>query len=84
MLRGWSASARHEECDAITGERVTRITSRKVSSETWETSTIMPSRFISSTISSPNGVRPPCTGSGTSPVPDESAQFVWNECVSVM
>ena len=43
-----------------------------VSGETWLRSTSMPSRFISRTTSSPNGVRPWCAGASVA----ESAQSV--------
>ena len=61
MLRGMFESARQEECDAKTGAFETARTSAIVSSETCETSTSMPSRFISRTTSRPKSVRPPCT-----------------------
>ncbi len=54
-------SARQEECDAKTGAFETSSTSRIVSSETCETSTSIPSRFISSTTSRPRSVSPPWT-----------------------
>ena len=60
-LRGMFESARHEECDAKTGAFETSSTSAIVSSETCETSTSIPSRFISSTTSRPKSVRPSCT-----------------------
>ena len=59
-LRGLSVSARHDECDANGGALPTASTSRSVSGETCETSTAMPSRFISATTSLPNAVSPPC------------------------
>ncbi len=62
MLRGWSQTARAEECEKITGASVTRRASRMVSAETCERSTSMPRRFISRTTSSPKRVRPPATG----------------------
>ncbi len=41
----------------------------------------MPTRFISATTCSPNGVSPPLPGSDAIA---ESAQLVWLLCVSVM
>jgi hypothetical protein len=73
-----------EEWEAITGARVTRSAWKKVSSETWDTSTIMPRRFISTTTDSPKPVRPACSGGGDSFVPEESAQVVLKEWVRVM
>lgn len=70
MLRGWSCTAREEECEKITGAWLTRSAARMVSGEVCERSTSMPSRFISRTTSSPNRVRPPATGSSVA----ESAQ----------
>ncbi len=58
ILRGALVKARAEECDAITGAFVVAIVSQKVLSATWEISTIMPSRFISSTTCLPKSVRP--------------------------
>ena len=62
-LRGWSHTARAEECEKITGASVTSSASRMVSADTCERSTSMPSRFISRTTSRPNGESPPSTGS---------------------
>src|SRR2546425_4724067 len=59
-LRTWSHSARAEECENNTGARDTRMASTIVASETWARSTSIPTRFISRTTSSPNGVRPLC------------------------
>ena len=47
MLRGASHSARAPECDAMIGARVMMSVLKNVLSETCDTSTIMPSRFIS-------------------------------------
>ena len=58
MLRGMLVSARDDECVASTGFVVARIASQNVGSETCETSTITPRRFISFTTSAPKGVRP--------------------------
>jgi hypothetical protein len=80
MLRGALAIARAEECDAITGARLTSSASKNVLSATCEMSTIMLSRFISRTTSLPNVVSPSCAGLS----PEESAQAVFSECVSVM
>ena len=60
-LRGMFAIARQEEWEANTGAADTARTSARVLSETWERSTSMPSRFISSTTSRPKSVRPLCT-----------------------
>ena len=61
-LRGWSHSARAEECEKITGAWVVSRAARMVSADTWERSTSMPRRFISSTTSRPNADKPPTTG----------------------
>ena len=79
-LRGWPQSARVDEWEKMTGARVTRRTSSMVSSETWLRSASMPRRFISRITSSPNAVRPPCSGVSVA----ESAHGVFFECVSVM
>ena len=79
------ASARQEECEAIGGAWEVASTSRKVSSETWETSTIMPRRFISRTTWRPKSVRPPCRFTLESVMsPEESAQLLVFTWVSVM
>ena len=57
-LRGRLASARHEECDAKIGAREVSSASSIVSSETCETSTIIPRRFISRTTARPKSLRP--------------------------
>jgi len=54
----WSAIARADECDAITGAFDPLKTSKNVSSDTWETSTSIPMRCISRTTSPPNEVSP--------------------------
>ena len=64
----------------MTGAFVTLSAAFIVSAETCDRSTSMPSRFISRTTSSPNGVRPFAFGLS---VP-ESAQSSVSECVSVM
>ena len=79
-FRGWSASANADEWEKMTGARVTRRTCRMVSAETCEMSTIIPSRFISWTTSSPNGERPFYLGLSVA----ESAQSSVSEWVSVM
>ncbi len=90
MLRGMFESARQEECEAKTGALETARTSAIVSSETCETSTSMPSRFISRTTSRPKSVSPPWTtyifGSKSvrKKLPEESAQAFVLVCVSVM
>lgn len=48
-LRGWRQRAWAEECEKMTGARDTARASRIVCCDTWERSTSMPSRFISST-----------------------------------
>ena len=58
MLRGWSTRARIDECDAMTGFSVIAMTSQNTLSEAWETSTIMPRRFISATTSRPKSLSP--------------------------
>src|ERR1700758_3124839 len=58
MLRGAGEIARQDECDAKMGARLTSRAAQNVLSETCEMSTIMPRRFISATISLPNGERP--------------------------
>ena len=62
ILRGTSASARHEECEAITGADDVSSASKNVLSETCEMSTIIPSRFISRTTCLPKSVSPLCSG----------------------
>ena len=57
-LRGVSVSVRADECDAMIGTFVVSNTCQNVLSATCETSTIMPSLFISRTTSRPNSVRP--------------------------
>jgi hypothetical protein len=79
-LRGTSATARADECEKITGAWATRRASSMVSGETWLRSTSMPSQFISRTTSSPNFVRPPCSGLSAA----ASAHGVLLLCVSVM
>ena len=59
MIAGLSLTAGiYPEWLAITGAVLASITSRVVSSERCETSTIIPSRFISATTSRPNGLSP--------------------------
>lgn len=80
MLRGWSQTARAEECEKITGASETASASRIVVAATCERSTSMPTRFISRTTSRPKSVRPPWRGSSVA----ESAQSIVSLCVSVM
>ncbi len=80
MLRGAAASARAEECEAITGAFDMASAARIVESATWLTSTSIPIRFISATTRLPNGERPPATASSV----DESAQARLCVCVSVI
>ena len=79
-LRGWSQTARAEECEKITGASVTRSASRMVEGATWERSTSMPSRFISRTTSSPKALRPSWRGVSVA----ESAQSMVSLWVSVI
>src|SRR2546426_12421014 len=58
MLRGTAERALQEEWDAITGALLAASASSNVLSETWEISTIMPSRFIRWTTCRPKSVRP--------------------------
>src|SRR2546426_3438212 len=69
-LRGWCARARQDECDAITGRVLVANTSQNVASDTWETSTSIPSRFIRATTWRPNELSPPCRSGSV----DEPAQ----------
>lgn len=80
MLRGWSQTARAEECEKITGATDVASASRMVVAATWERSTSIPTRFISRTTSRPNSDRPPTRGESVA----ESAQSVLSLCVSVM
>ena len=78
-LRGWSQTARAEECEKITGASLVSRAARMVSAETCERSTSMPSRFISRTTSWPNAVSPPARGTSVA----ESAQGTLSLWVSV-
>ena len=80
MFRGLSTKARADEWEAMKGARVAFKASQNVSSEAWETSTIIPRRFISRTTSRPNSVSPPWRGSSL----EESAQPLVLLHVSVM
>ena len=53
-LRGWSWSARHEECDATNGCRATSVTCASPASERWLTSTIMRIRSIAAIAATPS------------------------------
>ena len=53
------ATARAEEWEKITGASVASSAARIVVAATWERSTIIPSRFISRTTSTPNADSPP-------------------------
>ncbi len=64
----------------MTGACETRRASAIVSGETCEMSTSMPSRFISLTTRSPNGVRPSCLGASVA-ASAQSSVALW---VSVM
>ena len=50
-LRGWSVTARAEECEKMTGDTATSSASCMVCGETCERSTSIPRRFISRTTS---------------------------------
>ncbi len=80
MLRGWSQTARDEECEKITGAVLVAIASRMTPSATWLRSTSMPTRFISRTTSWPKAERPPRRGRSVA----LSAQSMLSLCVSVM
>jgi hypothetical protein len=47
---------RHDEWDAMTGASDCSIASMAIGSVTWDTSIMMPRRFISATTSSPKGL----------------------------
>ena len=79
-LRGWSSSARADECEKITGAFDTASAAFIVDGATWLRSTSMPSRFISTTTALPNGLSPSCLGASVA----LSAQLVVSTCVSVM
>ncbi len=79
-FRGTSQRARADECEKMTGARVTRSASCIVAGATCDRSTSMPSRFISRTTSSPNAVSPSCSGCA----PAASAHGRLALCVSVM
>ena len=79
-FRGWSTSARDAEWENITGASATLSASLIVAGDTWERSTIIPSRFISRTTSSPKRVSPPCVGL-SSAASAQSSVTLW---VSVM
>jgi hypothetical protein len=78
-LRGWSVTARQDECVKTTGRALVARASRMVVAATWERSTSIPIRFISRTTSRPNSVSPPCAGSSVA----ESAHSVLRLCVRV-
>lgn len=80
MLRGWSHTAREDECEKITGAVEVSSASRIVVAATCERSTSMPSRFISRTTSRPKADRPPTPGSSVA----ESAHALLSLWVSVM
>ena len=56
----------------MTGAREASRASLIVSTEVWDRSTSIPSRFISATTSRPNGERPPCRGTS---VPESAISF---------
>src|ERR1051326_1946353 len=72
-FRGTSAIARHAECVATTGAVELFTMSQKVLSETCETSTIIPNRFIPRTTLFQKSLSP--RGAQTSS-PDDPAQLV--------
>ena len=80
MLRGWSQTAREEECEKITGAVEVSSASRMVFAATCERSTSMPLRFISRTTSWPKAVSPPTPGSSVA----ESAHAMLSLWVRVM
>ncbi len=80
MLRGWSQTARDEECEKITGASLVASASRMVPAETWLRSTSMPVRFISRTTSRPKAESPPRRSVSVA----ESAHAMLSLCVSVM
>ena len=53
MLRGFWHISQQDECEAMTGLVTVSIASQKVFTETWEISTITPTRSISRTTSRP-------------------------------
>ena len=65
MFRETSASALVPECDAMTGAAESSAACSMASFEMWETSTRMPSRFISAITSLPNSLIPPCSASAS-------------------
>ncbi len=79
-LRGWSHTARADECEKITGATEVASAARIVVAATWDRSTSMPTRFISRTTSWPNGESPPTPGSSVA----ESAHAMLSLCVRVM
>src|ERR1041384_7309674 len=72
-LRGTFVIARHAECVATTGFVEVFTMSQNVLSETCETSTIMPSRFISRTTCFPKSFKPRVLPISS---PDDPAQLV--------
>src|SRR5437667_5592770 len=86
MLRGALVSARDDECEAMMGALLVAIASQNVWSETCDMSTIMPSRFISSTTFLPNAVRPCVDGviPGVTTLPDDSAHSLEFDQLNVM
>src|SRR5882724_10627481 len=84
-LRGAAVSARTDECEAMIGDVDVLITSQNVLSETCDTSTIIPNRFISRTTSRPNSLNPLWWGTLASPrSPEESAHSFEFDQVSVI
>jgi len=59
----WSHTARAPEWDAMTAAFVIARMSQNAFSAMWDTSTIMPRRFISATTWRPKGDKPLCSGS---------------------
>src|SRR5215470_14429970 len=72
-LRGTSAIARQAECVATTGFVDVFTMSQNVLSDTWDTSTIIPTRFISRTTLFPKSLRPLLAPTSS---PDDPAQLV--------
>ena len=82
MLRGTFATAVVLECEPITGDVDSAVACIMHFFETCETSTIMPTRFISATTCRPNGDRPPHSSPFGSV--DESQMSLFDVCASVM
>src|SRR4051812_30068056 len=82
ILRGTLFTAETPECDPTTGDVESAVACIMHSFETCDTSTIMPTRFISCTTCLPNGDRP--CHSGPLGSVDESQMSLFDVCASVM